>query len=65
MLDFRYVSSLGAVFSIFAGWYHWFQITGCMYSEALGKLRFWLTFIGVNLAFSRCTSWGYRESREA
>jgi len=49
---FHYVLSLGAVFSIFAGWYYWFpKITGYMYSEALGKLHFWLTFVGVNLAF--------------
>ena len=49
---FHYVLSLGAVFAIFAGWYYWFpKITGYMYSEALGKLHFWLTFVGVNLAF--------------
>ena len=49
---FHYVLSLGAVFAIFAGWYYWFpKMTGLMYSEALGKLHFWLTFIGVNMAF--------------
>ena len=49
---FHYVLSLGAVFSIFAGWYYWFpKITGYMYSEALGKMHFWLTFIGVNFIF--------------
>src|SRR6187551_1939683 len=49
---FHYVLSLGAVFAIFAGWYYWFpKISGYMYSEALGKLHFLLTFIGVNLAF--------------
>jgi cytochrome c oxidase subunit 1 len=49
---FHYVLSLGAVFSIFAGWYYWFpKFTGYMYSERLGKLHFWLTFVGVNLAF--------------
>jgi cytochrome c oxidase subunit 1 len=49
---FHYVLSLGAVFSIFAGWYYWFpKFTGYMYSEALGRLHFWLTFVGVNLAF--------------
>jgi cytochrome c oxidase subunit I len=43
---------LGAVFAIFAGWYYWFpKITGYMYSEALGKMHFWITFIGVNFAF--------------
>jgi cytochrome c oxidase subunit 1 len=49
---FHYVLSLGAVFAIFAGWYYWFpKISGYMYNEALGKLHFWLTFIGVNMAF--------------
>jgi cytochrome c oxidase subunit 1 len=49
---FHYVLSLGAVFAIFAGWYYWFpKITGYMYSEFLGKLHFWITFVGVNLAF--------------
>jgi cytochrome c oxidase subunit 1 len=49
---FHYVLSLGAVFAIFAGWYYWFpKITGYMYSEFLGKLHFWVTFIGVNLVF--------------
>ncbi|MFL6804665.1 MAG: cytochrome c oxidase subunit I [Xanthobacteraceae bacterium] len=49
---FHYVLSLGAVFAIFAGWYYWFpKITGYMYSEFIGKLHFWLTFIGVNLVF--------------
>jgi cytochrome c oxidase subunit 1 len=49
---FHYVLSLGAVFAIFAGWYYWFpKITGYMYSDAIGKLHFWLTFIGVNLVF--------------
>jgi cytochrome c oxidase subunit I len=49
---FHYVLSLGAVFSIFAGWYYWFpKMSGYMYSESLGKLHFWLTFVGVNIAF--------------
>ena len=34
------------------GWYYWFpKMTGYMYNEPLGKLHFWLTFIGVNLVF--------------
>jgi cytochrome c oxidase subunit 1 len=49
---FHYVMSLGSTFAIFAGWYYWFpKMTGYMYSEALGKLHFWLTFIGANIVF--------------
>ena len=49
---FHYVLSLGAVFAIFAGWYYWFpKMTGYMYNETIGKVHFWLMFIGVNLVF--------------
>jgi cytochrome c oxidase subunit I len=49
---FHYVLSLGAVFTIFAGWYYWFpKITGYMYEEWIGRLHFWITFVGVNLVF--------------
>jgi cytochrome c oxidase subunit 1 len=49
---FHYVLSLGAVFGLFAGFYYWFsKMTGYEYSEALGKLHFYVTFIGVNLTF--------------
>ncbi len=49
---FHYVLSLGAVFAIFAGWYYWFpKMTGYMYNETIGKLHFWITFIGVNIIF--------------
>ena len=49
---FHYVLSLGAVFTIFAAWYFWFpKITGYMYNEFIGKLHFWVTFVGVNLLF--------------
>jgi cytochrome c oxidase subunit 1 len=49
---FHYVLSLGAVFAIFAGWYYWFpKMFGYMYSEAIAKTHFWVTFVGVNLVF--------------
>jgi cytochrome c oxidase subunit 1 len=49
---FHYTMSIGALFTLFAGWYYWFpKMSGRMYSEAIGKLHFWLSFIGVNLTF--------------
>jgi cytochrome c oxidase subunit 1 len=49
---FHYTMSLGALFSAFAGFYYWFgKISGKQYPEILGKIHFWLTFIGVNLTF--------------
>ncbi len=49
---FHYVLSLGAVFAIFAGFYYWFpKMTGYTYSENLGRLHFWVTFVGVNILF--------------
>ncbi len=49
---FHYVLSLGAVFAIFAGWYYWFpKMSGYMYNENIGKLHFYLTFIGANILF--------------
>jgi len=49
---FHYVLVAGAVNAIFAGLYYWFpKITGRMMSETLGKLSFWLTFVGFNATF--------------
>jgi cytochrome c oxidase subunit 1 len=49
---FHYVLSLGAVFSLFAGFYYWFpKMSGKMYSNLLGHLHFWLFFVGVNVLF--------------
>jgi len=49
---FHYVLSLGAVFVIFGGFYYWIgKMSGYQYPEGLGKLHFWITFVGVNLAF--------------
>ena len=47
---FHYVMSLGAVFSIFAGFYYWFpKMTGYLYDERLAKWHFWVSFVGINL----------------
>ncbi|HTJ32707.1 MAG TPA: cytochrome c oxidase subunit I [Dactylosporangium sp.] len=40
------------VFAAFAGLYFWFpKITGRMLDERLGKLHFWLTFVGFHTTF--------------
>ena len=42
----------GAVLPIFAAIYYWFpKITGRMLSEGLGKLSFWLMFVGILATF--------------
>ncbi|MEO5804933.1 cytochrome c oxidase subunit I [Devosia sp.] len=49
---FHYVLSLGAVFSLFAGWYYWSpKMFGIMYNEKLANAHFWIMFVGVNLVF--------------
>jgi len=49
---FHYVLSLGAVFSIFAGFYYWFEkIWGVKYNSFLARTQFWLFFVGANIIF--------------
>jgi cytochrome c oxidase subunit I len=49
---FHYVLSLGAVFSLFAGFYYWFgKMSGRHLNEFLGHMHFWFFFIGVNVLF--------------
>ena len=49
---FHYTMSLGAVFTIFAGFYYWLpKMSGYKYNSFLGTVHFWLTFIGVNTVF--------------
>jgi cytochrome c oxidase subunit 1 len=49
---FHYVLFGGAIFGLFSGAYYWFpKVTGRMLSEGLGKVHFWLMFIGFNLTF--------------
>ncbi|MDA4807213.1 cbb3-type cytochrome c oxidase subunit I, partial [Enterobacter hormaechei] len=49
---FHYVLSMGAVFSLFAGFYYWApKMFGRVYSERVAQIQFWTLFIGVNLTF--------------
>ena len=49
---FHYVLSLGAVFALFSAWYFWIpKILGLDYNILLGKVHFWILFIGVNVTF--------------
>jgi cytochrome c oxidase subunit 1 len=49
---FHYVSSMGAVFALFAGFYYWIpKIVGRNFNDFLGKIHFWTLFVGVNLTF--------------
>ena len=49
---FHYVLSMGAVFALFSAWYFWIpKILGLNYNQLLGKVHFWILFIGVNLTF--------------
>jgi cytochrome c oxidase subunit I+III len=48
----HYVLIGGVAFPIFAGVYYWFpKFTGRLLDERLGRLNFWLLFVGVNTAF--------------
>ena len=48
----HYVLFGGSIFGIFAGIYYWGpKFTGRMLGEKLGKLHFWLMFIGMNITF--------------
>ena len=49
---FHYVLSMGAVFSIFAGFYYWITFfTNRQYPVFLAKCHFYLFFFSVNLTF--------------
>lgn len=49
---FHYAMSLGALFGVFTGFYYWVgKMSGYMYNEKLGKIHFWIMFIGTNLTF--------------
>ncbi len=49
---FHYVLFGGSVLALLGGAYYWFpKMFGRVLGEGLGKLHFWLTFIGMNLTF--------------
>jgi len=49
---FHFTMAIAAIFGIFAGTYFWFpKMWGRMLDERLGKLHFWLTFVGVYCIF--------------
>jgi cytochrome c oxidase subunit 1 len=49
---FHFVMAVASLFGVFAGTYFWFpKMFGRMMNDGLGKLHFWLTFIGVYCIF--------------
>ncbi len=49
---FHYVLSIGAVFAIFAGIYHWFPILfGLRFNKNFSSIHFTTIFLGVNITF--------------
>src|SRR5690554_4302835 len=49
---FHYVLVPGAIFSITAAVYYWLpKWSGRMYNETMGKVHFWLAFVGLNVTF--------------
>lgn len=51
-MHFHYVLSMGAVFALFAGFYFWApKILGKTFNENLGRMHFWIMFVGVNVTF--------------
>ena len=49
---FHYVVFGTVVFAMFAGYYFWWpKFTGRMLNETIGKIHFWLLFVGFHLTF--------------
>ena len=49
---FHLVMGVAAMFGIFAGTYFWFpKMTGRMMNETLGRIHFWLSFVGAYCIF--------------
>jgi len=57
---FHFTMGLAAVFGAFAGFYYWFpKMWGRMMSERLGKVHFWLSFVGVYCVFMTMQLMGF------
>ncbi len=49
---FHYVVAPGTLFALFAGVYYWYpKVTGRLMNETLGKIHFWISFVGMNGIF--------------
>jgi cytochrome c oxidase subunit 1 len=49
---FHMVMGVASLFGVFTGTYFWFpKMTGRMMNETLGKLHFWITFVGTYCIF--------------
>jgi cytochrome c oxidase subunit I len=49
---FHFVMAVASLFGVFAGTYFWFpKMYGRMMNDSLGKVHFWLTFLGVYCVF--------------
>jgi cytochrome c oxidase subunit 1 len=49
---FHLVMGVASIFGIFAGTYFWFpKMTGHMLNEKLGRIHFWVTFVGAYCVF--------------
>jgi cytochrome c oxidase subunit 1 len=49
---FHFTMAIAAIFGIFSGTYFWFpKMWGRMMNETLGKIHFWLSFVGVYCIF--------------
>ncbi len=49
---FHYVLIGGALFPLFGAFYHWFpKFTGRVMDDFIGKINFWILFVGFNLTF--------------
>ena len=49
---FHMVMGVAPIFVVFGGIYHWYpKVTGRMLDETLGKIHFWVTFLGAYAIF--------------